>query len=75
MKIMIRSEIVVEQEVEMTPEEFRRAYRDDFGQADRWMRKTTEAKIYDKLNRLANVNLGIVTKVFIRENEHEHSRV
>lgn len=32
MKIRIRSEVVIEREIDMTPEDFRRAYHADFGE-------------------------------------------
>lgn len=72
MKILIRSEIVVEREVEITPDEFRRCYHADYGDAAKWITRTTEAKIYDKLEKLANVSLEMQTKVFVREGQDEH---
>lgn len=73
MKILIRSEIVVEREVEMTPDEFRRCYHADYGDAAKWFKKATDAKIHDKLEKLANVSLEMQTKVFVREGQDEHS--
>lgn len=73
MKILIRSEVVVEREVDMTPEEFRRAYHDDFGECRKWIGRTQEVKIHDKLDRYANHKLEMKTQVFIQEEDHEHS--
>ena len=73
MKILIRSEVVVEREIEMTPEEFRRAYHADFGECRKWMSWTQEVKIHDKLDRYANHKLDMKTQVFVQGEEDEHS--
>lgn len=73
MKVLIRSEVVVEREIEMTEEEFNRCYGGDYGEAAKWLRRSAEAKLHDKLCKLANVSLCVETKVFIREGQNEHS--
>lgn len=72
-KVLIRSEVVVEREIEMTEEEFNRCYGGDYGEAAKWLRRSAEAKLHDRLCKLANVSLGVETKVFIREGQNEHS--
>lgn len=75
MKIRIRSEVVIEREEEMTPEEFRRAYHDDFGQCRKWLSRKQEVKIHDKFDRYANHCPEMKTQVFIQEeNNDEHSK-
>ena len=71
MKVLIRSEVVVEREIEMTEEEFKRCYGGDYAEAAKWLRRYAEAKLHDRLCKLANVSLGMETKVFIREGIHE----
>lgn len=73
MKIIIRSEVVIEREVEMTPEEFRRAYHGDYGECRKWLSRTQEVKIHDKFDRYANHCLEMKTQVFVQEEDHEHS--
>ena len=72
MKVLIRSEVVMEREIGMTEEEFSRCYGGDYGEAAKWLRRSAEAKLHDRLCKLANVSLGMETKVFIREGNHEH---
>lgn len=72
MKIRIRSEVVVEHVEEITPEEFRRAYHEDFGECDRWLGGKQEAKIRDKLTKYANGGMKMRTTVTVEE-KHEHS--
>ena len=69
MKILIRSEVVVEREVEMTPEEFRKAYHDDYGDCRKWLSRKQEVKIHDKFDRYANHCLEMKTQVFVQEED------
>lgn len=66
MKIRIRSEVVIEREIEMTPEDFRRSYHADFGECRKWMSRTQEVKIHDKFDGYANHKLDMKTQVFVQ---------
>lgn len=72
MKIRIRSEVVVEREIDMTPEDFRRAYHADFGECRKWLSRKQEVKIHDKFDRYANHKLEMKTQVFVQgDDENE----
>ena len=74
MKIRIRSEVVIEREIDMTPEDFRRTYHADFGDYRKWLSQKQEVKIHDKFDRYANHKLDMKTQVFVQgEYENEHS--
>ena len=79
MKILIRSEVVVEREIEMTAEEYRRAYHADFGECRKWLSRKQEVKIHDKMDAYANHALEMKTQVFVQDAEenggmsNEHS--
>lgn len=72
MKIRIRSEVVIEREIDMTPEDFRRSYHADFGECRKWLSRKQEVKILDKFDRYANHKLDMKTQVFVQgEDENE----
>ena len=74
MKIRIRSEVVIEREIDMTPEDFRRSYHADFGECRKWLSRKKEVKIHDKFDRYADHKLDMTTQVFVQgEDEIEHS--
>ena len=74
MKIRIRSEVVIEREIDITPEDFRRSYQGDYGECRKWLSRKQEVKIHDNFDRYANHKLDMKTQVFVQgEYENEHS--
>ena len=73
MKIRIRSEVVIEREIDMTPEDFRRSYHADFGDCRKLLSRKQEVKIHDKFDRYANHKLDVKTQVFVQGEDNEHS--